>query len=135
MTGPDLAAAALALVGTGFRLHGRDPATGLDCIGLLGAAMAACGRPLALPTGYPLRLRALGSWLPEPAVSGFARAQPPFTPGDVVMIEPGPAQFHLAIAAPGAGWIHAHAGLRKVVRDPALPKGPLAHHWRLLPTR
>lgn len=135
MTGPDLAAAALALVGTRFRLQGRDPATGLDCIGLLGAAMAACGRPLTLPTGYPLRLRALGSWLPDPAASGFARTEPPFTPGDVVMIEPGPAQFHLAIAAPGAGWVHAHAGLRKVVHDPELPKGPMTHHWRLLPTR
>lgn len=135
MTGDDLAAAAAALVGTRFRLHGRDPATGLDCIGLLAAAMAACGQPLPLPTGYPLRLRALEGWLPDPAACGFAEAAPPYLPGDVVMIVPGPAQFHLAIAAPGNGWVHAHAALRKVIRDPALPKGPVTHHWRLLPTR
>ncbi len=35
----DLAAAALNLIGTPFRLHGRDPATGLDCVGLVAEAM------------------------------------------------------------------------------------------------
>jgi cell wall-associated NlpC family hydrolase len=133
MTGDALAAAAAALVGTPFRLHGRNPATGLDCIGLLAAALADRGRRLAVPTGYPLRLRSLNGWLPDPAASGFALAEPPFIPGDVVMLQPGPAQFHLAIAAPGMGWIHAHAGLRRVVRDPALPAGPIIHHWRILP--
>jgi cell wall-associated NlpC family hydrolase len=133
MTAAALAAAAKVLVGTRFRLHGRDPATGLDCIGLFGAAMAASGRPLTLPTGYPLRLRALHGWLPDPAELGFTATEPPFAPGDVVMLVPGPAQFHLAIAAPDLGWVHAHAGLRKVVHDAALPMGTLIHHWRLLP--
>lgn len=133
MSASALAAAAEALVGTQFRLHGRDPATGLDCIGLFGAAMAANGRPLALPTGYPLRLRELHGWLPDPAAYGFTLTGPPFAPGDVVMLRPGPAQFHLAIAAPDLGWVHAHAGLRQVVHDSALPAGTLIHHWRLLP--
>ncbi len=133
MTGAALAAAATVLVGSRFRLHGRDPATGLDCIGLLAAALAGCGRPVILPTGYPLRLRSLSGWLPDPCACGFAAAEPPFKPGDVVMLEPGPAQFHLAIAAPVLGWVHAHAGLRRIVHDAALPAGPILHHWRLLP--
>ena len=128
-----LARAAQQLVGTHFRLHGRDPQTGLDCIGLLAAAMARAGQPIAVPTGYPLRLRDLAQWLPLPADLGFALAEPPYQSGDVVMVQPGPAQFHLAIADPALGWIHAHAGLRRVVRDAALPTGTPLHHWRLLP--
>lgn len=133
MTGTDLAAAAATLIGTPFRLHGRDPETGVDCIGLFVAAMARCGRAAALPTGYPLRLRSLNGWLPDPGGVGFAVADLPFEPGDVVMIEPGPAQFHLAIAAPDQGWVHAHAGLRRVVHTRALPAGPVLNHWRLAP--
>ena len=57
MTGEDLARAALGLKGAPFRLHGRDPATGLDCIGLFAVAMARAGRPVALPNGYALRVQ------------------------------------------------------------------------------
>ena len=38
-----LARAAAGCLGVRFRLHGRDPATGLDCLGLLGAALVATG--------------------------------------------------------------------------------------------
>ncbi len=133
MTPARLANEAEQLVGTRFRLHGRDPATGLDCIGLLAATMARGGQALVLPTGYPLRLRDLAQWLPAPESCGFADAELPFEPGDVVMLAPGPAQFHLAIADRSLGWVHAHAGLRRVVRGSTLPGGPLIHHWRLLP--
>lgn len=128
-----LAGEAEKLVGTRFRLHGRDPATGLDCIGLLAAALTSGGFPLTLPTGYPLRLRDLSQWLPEPEACGFAPAAQPYQPGDVVMVQPAPAQFHLAIADRTLGWVHAHAGLRRIVRDEALPAGQLIHLWRLLP--
>ena len=131
ITADRLARAAAALIGTPFRLHGRDPATGLDCIGLLAAAMACAGRPIALPTGYPLRLRDLAQWLPQPATLGFAEARGALRAGDVVMLQPGTAQFHLAIADRTLGWVHAHAGLRRVVRDAALPAGTIAIHWRL----
>lgn len=135
MSGAALAAAAAALVGTRFRLGGRDPASGLDCIGLLHAASAALGRPLALPVGYPLRVRDLAAWLPDPARLGLGLvpvAGPP-QPGDVVLLAPGPAQVHLAIAANSGGWVHAHAGLRAVVISPDRPAGALLHHWRLRP--
>lgn len=127
----DLAAAAAALVGSRWRLHGRDPTSGLDCIGLLAAALAMTGRSAQLPTGYPLRIAGLAGWLPDPAGLGFEPVCKPFEPGDVVLLRPGPAQVHLAIAGPGGGWVHAHAGLRKVVHQDQLPDGALVGHWRL----
>ena len=127
-----LAAAAAALAGSPWRLHGRDPATGLDCIGLLAAALAAIGRPAPFPSGYPLRLRDLAGWLPDPATLGFRPAPEPAEPGDVVLLRPGPAQIHLAIAGPDGGWVHAHAGLRKVVCQDRLPDGPILGRWRLI---
>ncbi|MFM5953157.1 MAG: hypothetical protein ACKOPE_02490 [Novosphingobium sp.] len=133
MTGAALAKAAENLIGTRFILHGRNPESGLDCIGLLAAAMIAIGRPIAIPSGYPLRVRDLRAWLPNPTERGLAAASAPFEPGDVVIVQPGAVQFHLAIAALDGGWIHAHAGLRRVVHDPKIPAGPLIHHWRLIP--
>ncbi len=38
------AEAAESLVGIRFRLFGRDPAYGLDCVGLVAAALARSGR-------------------------------------------------------------------------------------------
>lgn len=133
MSAACLAEAAERLVGTPFRLHGRDPAQGLDCIGLLSAALAQCGRRIALPSGYSLRLSRIEAWLPDCAALGFVSARLPFEPGDVVLLQPGPAQFHLAIATRDGGWVHAHAGLRRVVHQPALPLGPILHHWRRAP--
>lgn len=130
MSGAALAAAAEALVGTRFRLHGRDPATGLDCIGLLSAALAATGRGAPLPNGYPLRARSLEALLPDPTACGFARVTGAIVPGDVAMLYVGPAQFHLVIGARDGGYVHAHAGLRRVVHSPGLLPGTVAGHWR-----
>lgn len=132
MTPAALAEAAEALIGTRFRLHGRNPSTGLDCIGLFAAAMAAAGPGCSVPTGYPLRMLDVARWLPDPAGFGLGDAESPFKPGDVVMLRPSVGQFHLAIAGQ-TGWVHAHAGLRRVVRQPNLPSGHLVHHWRLIP--
>jgi hypothetical protein len=135
MTPAMLAQAAQDLVGVPWRLHGRDPQHGLDCIGLLAAALGHAGPPVLLPTGYPLRLARLDGWLPDPASLGFTPAAGPVRPGDVLLIQPGPAQFHLAIAAPQppGGWLHAHAGVRRVVHTPDLPPGSRCGHWRLIP--
>ncbi len=119
-------------MGTPFRLHGRDPETGLDCIGVLAAALVGCGQAAPLPAGYRLRMIAIDDWLPDPAALGFAPAVPPFEDGDVVLLRAGAVQFHLAIAAGGGSWIHAHAGLRRVVCSPAVPDGTVVHHWRPL---
>lgn len=55
MSGAAIAAAARALVGVPFRLQGRDPALGLDCVGLVGAAMRAAGYAPMMPGDYGLR--------------------------------------------------------------------------------
>ncbi|MFT4027599.1 MAG: hypothetical protein QM676_12470 [Novosphingobium sp.] len=132
MRGADLAAAAEALVGTRFRLHGRDPAGGLDCIGLFAAAMAGAGRAVAVPNGYAMRLRDIAAFRPLAAELGFAEAAGAVRPGDVLMFAVGPVQFHLAIAAVGGGFVHAHAGLRRVVTGPAGGDWRPAGHWRLI---
>ena len=101
ITGPDFARAAQALVGCPFRLHGRDPATGLDCIGLLESAMIACGLSASLPVGYTLRT---GTWrgLAEIAAGlGFIEHSGPFAAGDVVLFQPSPMQLGRRVARAG----------------------------------
>lgn len=130
MSGADLARAAEGLVGVRFRLHGRDPATGLDCVGVVAAALAAIGRPAPLPTGYALRSRHLPP-LDAAAACGFAETRAPLTAGDVMLLRAGPGQLHLAVALDGGRFVHAHAGLRCVVVMPGPPACPILRRWRL----
>ena len=134
MSGLALARAAQALEGTPFRLHGRDEASGLDCIGVLSAALAAIGRRIQIPTGYTLKLRNLDVWLPDPITSGFAIATGAPITGDVLLLNLRACQHHLVIAAEGGRFVHAHAGLRRVVIGSGPLPGSISHHWRLLPT-
>lgn len=130
----ELARAAESFVGVRFRLHGRDPATGLDCVGLLAASLSACDLPDPLPNGYALRT---GSW-PDiariAAALAMAPGEPPLEPGDLCLTRPSPVQLHLAIAGTRPGsWVEAHAGLRRVAITP-LPTPPrLAGLWRAIP--
>lgn len=114
---------ALGAVGARFRLHGRAPATGLDCVGL---AALAYGREDA-PTGYRLRggsadevVRALGD--------GFVPADGA-RPSDLLLFRPGPGQLHLGVRT-DAGFVHADAGLGRVVERPGRFPWPLAAAWR-----
>jgi cell wall-associated NlpC family hydrolase len=133
VSGTGLARAAENLVGVTFRQHGRDPASGLDCIGVFVAAMAAIGRTIAAPNGYAMRLREFGAFRHLATAWGFAEAEGPIQPGDVLMFTVGPVQFHLAVAARGDWLVHAHAGLRRVVLGPAGADWRTAGHWRLIP--
>lgn len=131
MTGAALALAAEELVGTRFRLHGRDAATGLDCIGVLAAALVACGRPAALPNFYSLRMRTPPDLGEIAQSAGFAPCEGAVLAGDVLLVRIGPCQFHLALAADPETFVHAHAGLMRVVRS-ALPGDWLVvKHWRV----
>ena len=136
MTAPALAAAAEVLVGARFRLHGRDPETGLDCIGLIESALKAIGRSAAFPNGYTMRT---GNWQGLEAlasVHGFQRIASDQTieAGDVCLFRPSPAQWHFAIAATGRDrFVEAHASLRRVVLMPGPYPFPLIGRWRLTP--
>ena len=131
MTGEELAAQAMALVGAPFRLHGRNPATGLDCVGVLAAVLAACGMRARLPTGYVLRNRILPDLSEYVDGNGFAPATGLFAAGDVALVRAGPCQFHLLIAAGNEKFVHAHAGLRRVICGELPADWPLLRHWRI----
>ena len=131
MSGDELSANALALVGTPFRLHGRDPATGLDCVGVLAAALAACGTTPRLPNGYVLRNRILPELGEYVAGNGLVPATGPLATGDVVLVRAGPCQVHLLIAAGSEHFVHAHAGLRRVICGELPANWPILRHWRI----
>lgn len=132
MSGAALAGAAEALVGTRFRLHGRSSEHGVDCIGLLAAALDAIGRPAPLPTGYALRTHTLPALEGIASACGFVETEEATLPGDVLMYRVGPCQHHFAIAARRDRFVHAHAGLRRVVLAPAPLAWPVLRRWRLL---
>lgn len=129
MKGVDIAARACALVGTRFRPQGRNARDGLDCVGT--AALAAGIPADKVPRDYALRgqslaeierrLRDLGC---RP-VAGNALGL-----GDVVVCQAGPAQYHMVVITP-FGFVHADAGLRRVVQRPYPIPWTLAGAWRL----
>lgn len=121
------AEAALAAIGSRFRLHGRDPGTGLDCVGVAALALRASGYAGAVPSGYALR-----GGDPARVVALFdaalARADGD-RPGDVVLMRAGPMQLHLGVIVLG-GMVHADAGLRRVVLRPGPAAWPVIGAWR-----
>lgn len=129
--GERIAEAALALVGCPFRLHGRDPASGLDCVGLVALALEATGARTVAPRGYALRNLGVETWLPFAGQAGLAPAQDEVRAGDILLITLGFAQHHLAIAIDGQSVVHAHAGLRRVVCQPRDPTWQISARWRV----
>lgn len=129
------AQAAESLVGIRFRLFGRDTAYGLDCVGLVAAALARSGRSVSVPTGYGLRNADIADFLPFAMRAGLEPCIGDPMRGDVLLLRPGPAQHHLAIATAPHMIVHAHAGLRRIVAQP-LPTDPasgmpILRAWRL----
>ena len=128
MRGDRIARRARSLAGVRFRPQGRDPALGLDCIG---AAAAAAQVPAErVPCGYALRgqhLAAIEQGLSElgcrPVPADEAAA------GDVLVCVAGTAQFHLIVRA-WDSFVHADAGLRRVVERPLPVPWPVAGAWR-----
>ena len=134
MSAPEsFAAAAKALCGTPFRLHGRDPETGLDCVGLVAAALERCGRAVLAPEGYALRALSVAPLLGFAAQNGFVALDPraPVEPGDLLLVRPSAIQAHLAIVLDRDSFVHAHAGLGKVVIGEGALPGETIARWRL----
>jgi hypothetical protein len=121
-------AGARVALGSRFRLHGRDPALGLDCVGLVAVALAADGHAGAIPADYRIRSGDPATVEAALRAAGLVPVARP-APGDVLLLCAGPEQLHLAIRSE-TGIIHADAMLRRVVeRAGALPF-PLVRAWR-----
>ena len=130
-----MAQAARALVGTRFVLHGRDPACGLDCIGLVEVTLGRCGHAVRLPNRYTLRGDHAGL-IGEAAgalttLIEMTDRQGSIAPGDILALRPGPALLHFAIASGRGCAIHAHAGLRRIVESRLPPEWPCIARWRV----
>ena len=120
-------ARARALVGTKFRPQGRAAEYGLDCIGL---ACAAFQIPAAMvPADY--RLRGYDPRRLEEGMRRFFRRTPNRSalPGDLLLLAVAADQLHLAVLTE-RGFVHADAGLRRVVETPGRPGWPIVSVWR-----
>lgn len=114
---------ARAAIGTRFRLHGRDVASGLDCIGLAGLAYG-----VETARGYALRSDDVQAVIAGVAVAGLMRVTDRRA-GDLVLFRAGPGQLHLGIDG-GESVIHADASLRRVVERPGPAPWPELMRWR-----
>ncbi len=113
-----------ALVGVPFRLHGRDPATGLDCVGVAALVFGVDD----VPRGYSVRT-ANGEGIARLVDgAGLVRARRDPTAGDLVLVKSGPAQFHLVVMT-AAGFVHADAGIGRVVETPGSLPWPVIAIW------
>lgn len=122
----DHAARAQALVGTRFRAQGRGEG-GLDCIGVVLATFAIPSEEVR--RDYALR----GDHLDElrQQLGRHFRCVPraQLRPGDVMLMRAAARQLHLAVRTE-AGFVHAHAGIRRVVETPGMPEWPLLGVYR-----
>lgn len=123
-----IVARARSAVGARFRPQGRTIERGLDCIGVVATAIGM--EPDRAPDDYHP-----GGGDPEGAdrafrVCGFARlAEDQVEAGDVLLVRSAPTQLHAVVLTRG-GYIHAHAGLRRVVETPGAVPWPVISAWR-----
>jgi cell wall-associated NlpC family hydrolase len=126
---PAIIVAVRACVGTRFRVQGRVPGLGLDCVGVVLVAAAAAGMMVAPPLAYALAAdnreyldHALAEAGCQPVAAALA--------GDILVFAPAPLRRHLGVMT-AAGMVHAHAGLGRVVEGPIDLTWPIVGRWRL----
>lgn len=115
------------LVGVPFRPQGRDPALGLDCIGLVLAAYDL--PPDLVRRNYRLRGQYKREMMSafEPLFRRVPRARR--RAGDIIMAKVHDNQFHLAVST-GTGLVHADARLRRLVELTTIPDWPVVAVYR-----
>jgi len=118
----DFVERARALVGTRFRPQGRDPETGLDCVGLL-LATYAIPRD-AVRRNYRLR-GDHRSEIERELKTYFRRVTTLKRTGDLMLLAVDSDQVHFGIWT-AIGFVHADARLGRVVETPGEP------HWPVL---
>lgn len=125
---------ARALVGSRFRPQGRDPGTGLDCVGLVlavfGIPVGAARRDYRLRGDHRLELQR------ELRVYFTTRASNQCGAGDLMLCSVAADQLHLAISC-GGSFVHADARLGRIVETPGAPPWPVVstHRRRSRPAR
>ena len=119
------------MLGATFRLRGRNPEHGVDCVGLIICALEESGHAVSPPAAYALKNTGIENQFDCIRNTGFVEADGLVQRGDVILVRPGPAQHHLLIALGINRFIHAHAGLRRVVIQTGLDAESVLHHWRL----
>ncbi len=80
---------------------------------------------------YRLRNAAITGWCDLAPANGLQQATGPIRRGDVLLTQPGPAQHHLLVALGADRFVHAHAGLGRVVIQPQPYREPPLAQWRL----
>lgn len=131
MTGGSIARRARGCIGARFRSQGRDPAIGLDCVGVV--AVAYAGR-LRVPPPVDYAQRGGDARTIKVAIerAGLRPVDPDdASEGDVLLLATGPGQWHLAVLT-ASGFVHADAGLRRVTETPGRPHWPVRGAWRLI---
>lgn len=120
-----VAGRALQSVGTPFRLYGRKIGVALDCAGVVSHAL-----DLRDPWfNYGLKGDYLDLMTSIANQIGLLQAEAGCREGDIVVADCGARQLHLLVRAQ-SGWVHAHAGLRRVVHTPGISPWPLIAAWR-----
>lgn len=128
--GSEIAQRALDVVGVRFKTGGRCIKTGLDCVGVVAAALASPRCTFHIQSDYALRgdyqTRVL-DFFSRDCFSAIADSKT--QQGDILLCQTAPRQLHFAIFTRN-GFVHAHAGLRRVVLTPLPLPWPVIGHWR-----
>lgn len=118
---------ARSLVGVRFRPQGRDPETGLDCVGVVAWTFGIS--PGLVRRNYRLR-GSHGAEIDRVMRRWFGRIDPTQSrPADIILFAVSGTQAHLAINC-GATFIHADASLRRVVETPIPASWPVTGAYR-----
>jgi len=124
----EIVAAGRALIGVRFRPQGRSIEHGLDCIGV--TMMATGTDPARVRRDYYLRGSDPETVNENFDACGFLRLAPgEVEPGDLLVTRTGPAQLHIVLLTE-EGYLHADAGLRRVVEVPGPVPWPILSAWR-----